>query len=47
MVNIEKRDRKNYYEAIEKGDEGDDTAFVNYISSKIIDQHTFRVSNVY
>lgn len=38
---VELKDKIHYYEAIEKGDKGDDEAIVHYISSILVQQYTF------
>lgn len=41
MFYIELRDKINYYEAIEKGDKGNDEVIVHYIATVLMNQHTF------
>jgi len=45
MFYIELRDKKHYYDAIEKGDKGDDEAFVHYIAHVLMNQYTFQFNN--
>ena len=42
MFYVELRDKIHYYEAIEKGDKGDDEAIVHYITSILMQQYTFK-----
>jgi Fic family protein len=41
MFYVKLKDKIHYYEAIEKGDKGDDEAIVHYISSILVQQYTF------
>jgi Fic family protein len=42
MFYVELRDKIHYYEAIEEGDKGKDEEIVHYISSILMQQHTFK-----
>lgn len=39
---IELKDKINYYNAVEKGDKGNDSEIVHYIAKLLIEQHTFK-----
>jgi Fic family protein len=42
MFYVELRDKIHYYEAIEKGDKGNDETIVHYIAAVLMEQHTFK-----
>jgi len=42
MLYIELKDKIRYYDAVEKGDRGNDEAIVHYIAKVLMDQHTFK-----
>lgn len=42
MFYVELRDKIKYYEAIEKGDTGNDEVIVHYIANVLMEQHTFK-----
>jgi len=42
MSYIENREKIKYYQAIEAGDEGDDSEYIKYLTQTLINQHTFK-----
>ncbi|MBN2250996.1 MAG: Fic family protein [Candidatus Altiarchaeota archaeon] len=42
MIHISKREKVEYYKAIDEGDGGDDGKFVGYLAETMIKQHTFK-----